>query len=179
MASNVDTGKEWSFYDFIEKMLKKYGIRYILVTVIDLHQMGIFAKESVLDCYETGKRPVCYWHGIRRAMLDDVSIHDDLENLYEAVKSSAFEIRSNFGRTDGIKSFSFRKMTNNELNGIERRDQAILNMFHRYSKCNKLKQSKFRTNNLKYLAEDEVKLKSSESKSRYALMVCFIGVLCW
>ena len=173
MASNVDTGKEWSFYDFIEKMLKKYALRYILVTVIDLHQMGIFAKESVLDCYENGKRPVCYWRGIRRAMLDDVSIYDDLENLYEAVKCSAFEIRNNFGRTDGIKSFSFRKLKNNELNGIERRDPAVLNTFHRYGKCNKPKESEFRTDNLKYLAEDELKMKCSESKSRYALMVCF------
>lgn len=173
MASNVDTGKEWSFYEFLEKMLKKYGLRYILITVIDLHKMIICAKESVLDCYETGKRPVCYWHGIRRAMLDDVSIHDDLEDLYEAVKCSAFEIRNNFGRSDGIKSFSFRKLTNKELNRIERRDQAVLNTFHRYGKCNKPNESEFRTKNLRYLAEDELKMKSSEFKSRYALMVCF------
>ena len=173
MVSNVDTGKEWSFYDFIEKMLKKYGMRYILVSVIDLHRMRIYAKESMVDCYENGYRPVCYWREKRRAMLDDASIHDDLENLYEDIKCSAFEIRNNFGKVDGIKSFSFQKLEKKELNGIERRDQAVLNTFHRYGKCNKPKESKFFTDNLKYLDEDELELKFSESKSRYALMVCF------
>lgn len=157
-------------------ILKKCSKNIICVTYwsqLSICTKLVSAVIAVIDCHEKGYRLVGYWHENRRAMLDDVSMHDDLEDLYEAVKRYAFEIRNNAGRVDHIKSFTFRKLAKKELKMIEKRDQAFLNTFHRYGKCNRPNKSKFITDNLRYLVKDELKLKSSESKSRYALMICF------
>ena len=183
MAGNLDTGEERSFLDFIEIRLADFDMRSILVTIVDLHQTNLFSKESVNDCYENRRRIECWFTRDaikeKRAVWDNVPMHDDLENLYEAINQKSFVMKKAWpmgysGRVDFIPSFTFRKLTSESLKMIDTKDPTFLNTCLRYGESNLPDASSCKKDNSKHLVEDELRIKlESESNARYILMICF------
>ena len=179
MAYNFDIGQNGGmFLQYVDSILEKHNFQYVYMTVIDESRISLITQERVNVTLTNDMERVEIVAGndidderIVGAVMK-TSVYDDLEFVLESMSSNCSKRQSDVLTKEAVHSYNFRKLKNEELSSLNKKEINYINTFKRYHDWSLLKDSPGYVDNTEFVTNDLLRMKTSESKSRYASMIC-------
>ena len=109
----------WNDEDQLRSMLldkmKNYGIRTVMLTMLNMWRHNLVTKETVKQAYDGKLKDKIGWNG-------EESIHDDLDKFFIDIQDDAIE-------EEWVNSFFTPKLTEEELQLVEEKNEEHLSTY--------------------------------------------------